>query len=871
MKGDFSRFTFDKTKHYRNVLTQQGRVAVDADPNEQQFITSHRIETESVDTIGPTGAPQEKDKNFQIDVVTNNSNSVLKIKSGHYYVNGIMCESEKDYQISVDATQFKMITDQPDKPSLPIGTNLSALNGNYLVYLDVWQKHITYVDDDSLREKALGGPDTSTRLKTVWQVKLYKGSLGDFPALESHNLGTSFASPANSTKGKLTPSIHLNQSQYDLCNAISVNPNSSRQQNQLYRIEIHDVSAALLKIKWSRNNVANVSRCEFENTLLGTNKHVFKVHNVQHNNPINFDINQIVELLSIDNENNQISGLLATVVARNTDNGEVTVTFIPDINDTEMTSLKKIVSWDGITNVESANFDYTIDDALKIKLTPGRYHAGDYWLIPLRNSQSCLEWPTESGSQSETINYLAQPPHGITHNYCCLATVNYDHIEGWFELKDCRKLYPLLTDLTSLFYAGGDGQQASASSLKLEFPLQVGVANGRHPVSNAKVIFNILNDNSNGFLEPGTHTQKSIIVQTDQEGIAKCTWTLDDNLESQQVEAKLDGLNNVPIRFTGYLRKNSDVDTVMRVINVSLRGQILKNDTRVDIESFLNDIIIECDSNIYRPSVRNKPVCFITIHQPVFFRLQTSDAVYGYSPLILATRVDSENNKLQIRLNDNAKEWLRSEFAGVNRRLESDILVWLTLKGNYIWSEDKVPGSRIYLDGDVYGVHNRPSPPFTHIPDPIIDAQYSGDGKSGGDLEMWFWLFPSDNLVARVDSFEVFSSNNSSVLIMNGQRKEISQTSNNVINKFEISFSQKIDLNSFTLTIGRLTFSTNTSTFGKVKLERNDTKLVVELGTTTKIPANSYDVSIKDVISITPSGQRQSVQNFDFKLILVDR
>ena len=40
-----------------------------------------------------------------------------------------------------------------------------------LVYLDVWQRHITALDDKLLREVALGGPDTTTRLKTVWQVK----------------------------------------------------------------------------------------------------------------------------------------------------------------------------------------------------------------------------------------------------------------------------------------------------------------------------------------------------------------------------------------------------------------------------------------------------------------------------------------------------------------------------------------------------------------------------------------------------------------------------------------------------------------------------------------------------------------------------
>ena len=51
MKGDFSRDTFDPLKHFSRVLTQQGRVSLDADWNEQADITAHRTETEARDVI----------------------------------------------------------------------------------------------------------------------------------------------------------------------------------------------------------------------------------------------------------------------------------------------------------------------------------------------------------------------------------------------------------------------------------------------------------------------------------------------------------------------------------------------------------------------------------------------------------------------------------------------------------------------------------------------------------------------------------------------------------------------------------------------------------------------------------------------------
>jgi hypothetical protein len=48
--------------------------------------------------------------------------------------------------------------------------------GIYLAYLDVWERGITAVEDPQIREAALGGPDTTTRIKTVWQVKIERVS-----------------------------------------------------------------------------------------------------------------------------------------------------------------------------------------------------------------------------------------------------------------------------------------------------------------------------------------------------------------------------------------------------------------------------------------------------------------------------------------------------------------------------------------------------------------------------------------------------------------------------------------------------------------------------------------------------------------------
>ncbi len=169
MNGDFSRLTFDKKKHYSGVLMQQGRVQVDADWNEQQAINLYRTETGVKEIIGPTGVPKPQyGGGFMLSVASGS----LNISPGRIYVHGILCENEK----SVALTQQ---TDLPQSSGALVGFNLPTQSGLYLAYLDVWQRHLTAIDDPDIREKALGGPDTATRTKTVWQVRLLRvGNLG---------------------------------------------------------------------------------------------------------------------------------------------------------------------------------------------------------------------------------------------------------------------------------------------------------------------------------------------------------------------------------------------------------------------------------------------------------------------------------------------------------------------------------------------------------------------------------------------------------------------------------------------------------------------------------------------------------------------
>src|SRR5258708_7480318 len=89
MAGDFSRSTFDPSRHYSGVLMQQGRVLVDAEWNEQIDIQQHRDLTETRDVVGRCGTPKNEDG---FDITPAPTGDDLLIAPGRYYVDGLLCE-----------------------------------------------------------------------------------------------------------------------------------------------------------------------------------------------------------------------------------------------------------------------------------------------------------------------------------------------------------------------------------------------------------------------------------------------------------------------------------------------------------------------------------------------------------------------------------------------------------------------------------------------------------------------------------------------------------------------------------------------------------------------------------------------------------
>ena len=101
MRGDFTRVTFKKDKHYSGVWYQQGRVSVDADANEQRDIDAYRLRTETFDLLGACAAPRDN-AGFAIHPQSGS----LMIGAGRCYVDGILCENEQQPGVPIGVSRL---------------------------------------------------------------------------------------------------------------------------------------------------------------------------------------------------------------------------------------------------------------------------------------------------------------------------------------------------------------------------------------------------------------------------------------------------------------------------------------------------------------------------------------------------------------------------------------------------------------------------------------------------------------------------------------------------------------------------------------------------------------------------------------------
>jgi hypothetical protein len=477
MKIDITRDTFDQHKHFSRVLMQQGRVQLDSDFNEQAAIVLHYMRTLAADIIGPHGGPRVQPagiphpENFGITLqpAGDENPADLIIGPGRYYVDGILCESDPKQDGEGNEVGLPY-SEQPNYPLPPHSPQLPP--PPYLVYLEVWERHKTALEDPDICEKALGGPDTATRAEVVWQVKVTdKGPEGADIPTNKDDVEAAWESwvkewqPANrgtlKARAKGAPDGDSNP-----C-AVSPEARYRGLENQLYRVEIHrcgvaaqpkdrpgtatvqqgitgDQEQASPTFKWARDNgtAAFPIRDVDGNTVT--------LENLGRDRRLGLKVGDWVEIGDDDYVLQGLAKPLLRVEEIDATSMRVVLSGEPSLGvkrDSDKHPLLR--RWDhGAGNSKYSKMEdgtlpleendwLTLEDGVQICFQPAEenerhtYCTGDYWLIPARTATGDVEWPGDEGEPE------ARPPHGTKHHFAPLTVVVSDQDQA----VDCRCLF----------------------------------------------------------------------------------------------------------------------------------------------------------------------------------------------------------------------------------------------------------------------------------------------------------------------------------------------------------------------------------------------------------------------------------------------
>ena len=189
---DISRFLFQPQKRYASVRMQQGRVILDSDWNESERIEDEEARRTLAEVICSKGTPNEGFLVTELNDATvtqlpgpgeefpqTKDTYDFQWGDGSFYLGGLRFETDSaTTEHFLKQTDWLQIdADLQNIPARPTVSDLTNPDGSTrerfdLVYLRAWEQCVTAVEDSELRERALGGPDTSVRVRRTRRIEV---------------------------------------------------------------------------------------------------------------------------------------------------------------------------------------------------------------------------------------------------------------------------------------------------------------------------------------------------------------------------------------------------------------------------------------------------------------------------------------------------------------------------------------------------------------------------------------------------------------------------------------------------------------------------------------------------------------------------
>lgn len=248
------------------------------------------------------------------------------------------------------------------------------------------------IEDPDLGDPALGGANTTTRLQTVWQVKLREASSANVERLLAEDC-------------KFRPAAAR----------LSTAPGGyTGAENQLYRVEVHDKGRAeAATFRWSRDNGSIIAR-----VIRLTDLSHIEVQAVG-SPELGFSSGDLIEVTDDARELVGLPGELRRIKAIDAVSGAVTLDaplnpgLFPVDQSPDVTRHTRVRRWQDTGVIQGPSNWIDLENGIAVHFdndpADGCFRTGDYWVVPARAANRSIE-PLDRA-----------PPRGIHHHFAKLA------------------------------------------------------------------------------------------------------------------------------------------------------------------------------------------------------------------------------------------------------------------------------------------------------------------------------------------------------------------------------------------------------------------------------------------------------------------
>lgn len=442
MATDIARLSFDPARRYTGLVTQQGRVTLEAEHNEQRRIDAEERRLELLDVVGPAGTPDDG------YAISDAGPGTLIVGAGTMYVGGLRVALPE----AIDAVQTQ--TDWLDRPDDAVQPDTRAH-----VVLTLTETEVTAVEDPALAEVALGGPDGAARTRLLQHIEARATDATDCATALAEDVqrwageGLDF-DPATMqllSRSRLEVTFQVPAGADDPC-APAASGGYLGAENQLIRVQVvaTDPDLKTFTIAWGYDDASMLYRVTPSATGL-----------VLQRSPVDdFHRPRTGQAMQLLPSTAQLGGPNEDAFVAALD-GPVQVLSGPYDPDTRTIPWPLPLPADYATGtglpplfvraweqpVTAVTLGQTVDltgTGLQVTLTTdggGLPHVGDFWCIGVRPGAPTSVYP-------ERLLHSPQPPDGPRLWACPLAVVDYVGDKRTLEvLADCRHRFVPLVDI----------------------------------------------------------------------------------------------------------------------------------------------------------------------------------------------------------------------------------------------------------------------------------------------------------------------------------------------------------------------------------------------------------------------------------------